>query len=151
MEFFSRFLFVIIGFFAVLNPLFGQNVLEFSSAKFLQIHFVIPFNVVPATVYKDTVIVVPANKIWKIEAVSCGDSLSSAVAGLNWGNKTAVYLNNKHIYSGEINATHVYQTFPIWLPQGSYKLRFIDHTGNASAQVIYHFFFVNITEWNTKP
>jgi hypothetical protein len=144
-----KYLFTLLFTFFVWGLALGQSVDEFSGAKFLQIELVIPINAQPNLVRKDTMITVPANKVWKIESVSVGDSTNAPV--IQHGGYGAVYLNNKNIYSSQINQINTFDNFPIWLPTGVYRLRFVDHDGTVHAWAIRHYFFVNITEWNTTP
>lgn len=145
-----KYLFLLLLIFFVRGLAVAQSVDEFSGAKFLQIEMVIPVNAQPNLVRRDTLITVPANKLWKIEAVSVGDSTNGPV--IQYGGQTAVYLNNKNIYSSyHQNQVNTFNNFPIWLPSGVYRLRFVDHDQTIHNWAIRHYFFVNITEWNTTP
>lgn len=79
----------------------GGN-LQFNAAKFIQI----TFPCVSGACFKDTVVTVPANKVWKIESTGVGTGYTMT-------------LNSAKIQT--MNTTSGYQfIYPIWLPAGTY-------------------------------
>ncbi|OJW84954.1 MAG: hypothetical protein BGO69_10445 [Bacteroidetes bacterium 46-16] len=79
----------------------------------------------------DSVITVPANKVWKIET---GSVIGS-------GN-VVLKLNGSEIH----DATGAPHTFPIWLPAGSYTLTLANGNNAISASG-----FISAIEFNLTP
>lgn len=97
-----KFLKIIIVVFLIMfygHTAFAQNNLQFNAAKYIQL------NCTTSGCRKDTVIVVPTNKVLKIE------NGSTNIAG------TDILLNGMLISS---HYSTLISVFPIWLPTGSY-------------------------------
>ena len=88
------------------SALYAQNNLQFNAAKYIKII------INPGQYVKDSIITVPANKVWKIE----GGSLSA--------NTSYLYLDDAVILANPKNVSNTlpFTPFPIWLPSGTYTL-----------------------------
>ena len=100
---------LILSFLLVFTTLFAQGNLQFNKVVFIEADTTI--SCVQAGVCVDSFlirdIIIPAGKVLKIESININP---------NGGNFYALYLNALPILNQFMN-------FPIWLPTGSYKLK----------------------------
>jgi len=107
----------------------GQGNLQFNRVFLVEQSFVVPTNV--SSPFSEQTITVPAGKVWKIETVMANYSFNIS-GNLGVGSQVAVLLDRKTLYQGGVMAA-----FPIWLPEGTYTLRYVytSNTGSTGSEV----------------
>ena len=107
----------------------AQGNLQFNRVFLVEQSFVVPSNV--SSPFIEQTITVPAGKVWKIESVMANYSYNIG-GNLGVGSTVAVLLNKKTLYQGGVMAA-----FPIWLPEGTYTLRYVftSNTGAIGSEV----------------
>ncbi len=117
---------VLLSMFVVAN---AQGNLEFNRVFLVEQSFVVPTNV--SSPFSEQTITVPAGKVWKIESVMANYSFNVG-SNLGVGSTVAVLLNRKTLYQAGVMAE-----FPIWLPEGTYTLRYVytSNTGSVGSEI----------------
>lgn len=127
--------------------IFAQKVMEFSDAKLVSGSILVPAGINSSTIPpRDTTLVVPAGKVWKIVSVHTGFSQSpfTTVSSTNF---LSVSVNNCQIHAGW--ASPPFEDF--WLPSGSYSLKY-SIGGGSTPPVPYNYkFSMSILEYATTP
>ena len=95
---------------------FAQGNLQFNQVIFLEYTSAVP----AYSTYTAGVITVPAGKVWKVEHANV--YLVSGYPRTEYGG-WSLFLNNTLIYrsKGASNAIHLVDSFPLWLPAGTYN------------------------------
>ncbi|MCB9233331.1 MAG: hypothetical protein H6581_16860 [Bacteroidia bacterium] len=135
------------------NRLEAQS-LAFSKAVYFDVDLEIAPFVVPYNTPFDTIITVPAGKVLKLESISAGYSSSSSSRYDPPSSNHYVFLNNSQIYGYVTtpNVSYPQVNYPIWLPAGSYELRFVYNSSSPSSSITrnYHY-FLSALEFEVVP
>lgn len=122
----------------------GQKSLEAGDVKLISGGFVVDegTNVDESRYRKDTVLVVPAGKVWKFESFNTGYSTYP---------HNRIYSDQKLMVS--IHHSPMNEAFhPFYLPAGSYHMVYSINLNTV--KVTYeemHTFFLSVTEYTVKP
>ena len=121
---------------------FAQGNLQFNQVMFLEY----TTSVLGSATTTAGVITVPAGKVWKIEHANL-----YSVAGYprTQAGGRSLFINNTLIYrsKGPSNAIHLVDSFPLWLPAGTYNIVI----GNEQSSTYNINSSINAIEFNVVP
>lgn len=121
---------------------FGQGNLQFNQVKFIEY-------TTTTTAYSTTTagaITVPAGKVWKVEHANV--YMVAGYPRTEYGG-WSLFIDNTLIYrsKGASNAIHLVDSFPLWLPAGTYNIVI----GQESANAYNVNSSINAIEFNVVP
>lgn len=129
------------------NTMIGQGNLQFNRTRFIEKN-ITPQATPGGFFISDSLdIIVPPNKTLKIESANAGTTFTQS--GNIFVQTTLIYisLNGSVLYWNSPSNTQT--KFPIWLPEGTYKLRFTTVPGNIGGNLVSA--FVTALEFNIIP
>lgn len=121
----------------------AQGDLQFNQVIFLEKNFVIPANV--SLSFTEQTITVPAGKVWKIESVMATYFQNTSTPNPAYSSAATVMLNKKILFSANNVAN-----FPVWLPEGTYTLRYI-YNQSTSGSINELYGAISAIEFNIVP
>lgn len=136
--------------FGLINTIKAQGNLQFNKV----VNFTFTKNLMPNE-GRDTIITIPANKIWKIESISSGYYNETTNLNINssmpFPNGT-VFLNGTIIYGLNPNNNAMFYSVPIYLQPGSSNTFGLKSGGGLSFLGPLAFrFFISAIEYNIVP
>jgi hypothetical protein len=121
----------------------AQGNLQFNQVIFLEKSIVLPANI--SSSFTEQSITVPAGKVWKIESVMASFFQNTATPNPSFSTSGTVMLNKKIIFS-----TGNVASFPIWLPEGTYTIRYI-YNNSTSGSINELYGAISAIEFNVIP
>ncbi len=121
----------------------AQGELQFNQVIFLEKSIVLPANI--SSPFTEQSITVPAGKVWKIESVMASFFQNSSSPNPGFSTSGTVMLNKKIIFS-----TGNVANFPIWLPAGTYTIRYI-YNQSTSGSINELYGGISAIEFNVVP
>jgi hypothetical protein len=121
----------------------AQGNLQFNQVIFLEKSIVLPANI--SSSFTEQSITVPAGKVWKIESVMASFFQNTATPNPSFSTSGTVMLNKKIIFS-----TSNVASFPIWLPEGTYTIRYI-YNNSTSGSINELYGAISAIEFNVIP
>ncbi|MCB9235364.1 MAG: hypothetical protein H6581_27160 [Bacteroidia bacterium] len=144
----KKILFVIL--LACLSTFANAQSLSFDQVLFEEYSITIP----PNTAYFNTVgnstLVVPAGKVLKIESIQSGYLSSTVPRPLNALSYFDFFINDKWIYPN-YSTSGVLSDFPIWLPAGSYDLKYLYGYGSTTSSTLTVKWSLSGVQFNVVP
>ena len=127
---------------SISSLVYSQGNLQFNEVKFIE------YSTIP-TPYATTtagVIIVPAGKVWKVEHANV--YMVAGYPRTEYGG-WSLFIDNTLIYrsKGGNNAIHLVDSFPLWLPEGTYNI--VIGQEAAGSQTINS--SINAIEFNVVP
>lgn len=125
--------------------LFAQGSLQFNQVIHLEIETIIPNGANPNDYPIDTNIVIPANKVWKIESIAAGEEVVGFPKPRVLSGAPLVFLNKSLLY-GNTSAAKL----PFWLPAGTHNFYFFWGGSNPNVDTRCNW-RLSIIEFNIIP